>query len=339
MPSYFWVYVAAILTRIGRLLMQVEGIEPVQIYELYSYVTQDASTYGLATLSHRNKGASSYRYDDSAGKGTYAYVVDSGINTAHVDFEGRAIKGYNAIGGVFQDSLGHGTHVAGTIGGKKYGVAKKTTLVAVKVFEGRTADNSIIMDGYQWAVKDIVNKGIQKRSVINMSLGTIVQSITYYAVMKYANMKGKSGGPKSDAFNKLVAAAYQSGVLSVVAAGNEAQDVANVSPASAPNAITVGGIDVNWAEYTNSNYGKFVDIMAPGVGVESAYIGSTTATAKLTGTSMATPHVAGLAVYLAAFENLGSPKAVTDRILALGTRGKANLKSNNPNIIAYNGNA
>ncbi|KAK2608843.1 hypothetical protein QQS21_002556 [Conoideocrella luteorostrata] len=295
----------------------VDAIEPVQVYQLYSPVTQDSSTYGLATLSHRNKGASSYIYDESAGEGTYAYIVDSGINAEHEDFEDRAVKGYNAIGGAFEDNLGHGTHVAGTIGGKTYGVAKKATLVSVKVFEGRTADNSIIMDGYQWAVKDIVDKGIQKRAVVNMSLG----------------------GPKSDAFNRLVEAAYQSGVLSVVAAGNERQDTANVSPASAPNAITVGGIDVDWVEYTNSNYGKFVDIMAPAVKVESAYIGSDSATAQLTGTSMASPHVAGLAIYLAALENLNTPKAVTDRILALGTRGKATLRSNNPNIIAYNGNA
>lgn len=134
--------------------------------------------------------------------------------------------------------------------------------------------------------------------------------------------------------------AYTSGVLSVVASGNEGVSASTRSPASAPNAITVGAINSNWAEDTYSNYGTVVDILAPGTSVLSSYIGSNSATASLTGTSMATPHVAGLALYLAVLENINTPSALTTRIKALGTTGRvSNLRSGSPNLIAYNGNA
>lgn len=136
-----------------------------------AFTTQTGATWGLGSISSRQPGSTTYRYDDSAGEGSYAYVVDSGININHNEFEGRAEQGYNAAGGEFDDTFGHGTHVAGTIGGKTYGVAKKATLVDVKVFIGRQSTTSIILDGYQWAVEDIVAKGRASRSVINMSLG------------------------------------------------------------------------------------------------------------------------------------------------------------------------
>lgn len=279
--------------------------------------------HGLATISHRNPGSTSYIYDDSAGEGTYAYVVDSGINTGHVEFEGRATRGYNAAGGDDVDTLGHGTHVAGTIGSRAYGVAKKASLISVKVFAGRTADTSVILDGYQWAVRDIVNRGRQSRSVINMSLG----------------------GPVSSAFDRAVESAFQQGVLSVVAAGNDNIDSSNVSPARAPNAITVAAVNASWRRwywnsYQASNYGRPVDIHAPGEDVLSTWIGSSTATNTITGTSMACPHVAGLALYLAALEDLSTPAEITARIKELGTKGKVvGNVAGTVNLLSYNGNA
>lgn len=146
------------------------------------------------------------------------------------------------------------------------------------------------------------------------------------------------GGGYSAAFNNAVRSAYNSGVLSVVASGNENALAANGSPASAPEAITVGAIDSSWRETSFSNYGSAVDILAPGQDIRSAYIGSTSATASLSGTSMASPHVAGLAVYLSVAEGITSPSALTSRIKALGTKNAASgLKSGTPNLIANNG--
>ncbi len=152
------------------------------------------------------------------------------------------------------------------------------------------------------------------------------------------------GGPISRAFDDAVESAFRSGVLSVVAAGNENQDASNVSPARAPNALTVGAVNAEWvAWYWNSqqgtNYGRVVDINAPGEEVLSTWIGSTTATNSITGTSMATPHIAGLAIYLAVLENINTPAALTSRIKALGTKGKIDgLKGGTVNLLAYNGN-
>lgn len=153
------------------------------------------------------------------------------------------------------------------------------------------------------------------------------------------------GGPVSQAFDSAVENAYRSGVLSIVAAGNENQDSSNVSPARAPNAITVAAVNSNWNRWywnsrQGSNYGAPVDIYAPGEDVLSTWIGSNTATNTITGTSMATPHIAGLAIYLAVLENLNTPAAVTARIKALGTKNKViGNKANTVNLLSYNGNA
>jgi oryzin len=122
-------------------------------------------------LSSKRRNTATYHYDKSAGNGTFAYVIDSGINSKHLEFGSRASNGYNAVNDDFTDINGHGTHVAGIIGSKSFGVAKETELIAVKVFLNRESRMSTIMDGYQWAVNDIRTKGRQSRSVVNMSLG------------------------------------------------------------------------------------------------------------------------------------------------------------------------
>ncbi|KAL7620538.1 hypothetical protein AAE478_009533 [Parahypoxylon ruwenzoriense] len=304
----------------------VVEIEEDQVWYLYdeapevskrALTTQTGATWGLGTVSHRTSGSTSYVYDSSAGSGTYAYIVDTGILATHNQFGGRASLGYNAVGSSDPDAVGHGTHVAGTIGGSTYGVAKQATIIAVKVFQGTSSSTSTILNGYDWAVNDITSKGRQSVSAISMSLG----------------------GGFSSAFNNAVNSAYDSGVLSVVAAGNSATDAGSTSPASAANAITVGAIESSWRIASYSNYGSVVDVFAPGTDVLSSWIGSNTATNTISGTSMATPHVTGLSLYLMALEGLTTPGAVTSRIKALYTTGQlSGIPSGTVNAVLYNGN-
>lgn len=294
----------------------VDVVEPDQIWTIQALTTQTKSTWGLSSISHKKPGQSGYIYDTTAGSGTFGYIVDTGININHVDFEGRASNGYNAVGGAFTDSVGHGTHVAGTIGSKTYGVAKKASLIAVKVFQGEQGSTSTILDGYQWAVNDIRSKGRQNKAAINLSLG----------------------GTKSTAFNNAVTAAFNGGVVTVVAAGNENANASGSSPASAPEAITVGAIDKTNARAEYSNFGTVLDVFAPGTDILSTWIGSTTATNTISGTSMATPHVVGLVLYLQGLGGLTSPKAVADKVVSLSTKSVVTDVQGSPNRLAYNGN-
>ena len=137
-------------------------------------VTQEEATWGLHAISHRDgENGSDYTYDDSAGEGTFGYVIDSGCRVSHDEFEGRAVAGYNAFDGAADDdkSVPHGTHVAGTIAGLTVGVAKKASIVSVKVFdESDRTTTEEILDGLAWSVNDILDKGRQNKAVINMSL-------------------------------------------------------------------------------------------------------------------------------------------------------------------------
>ncbi|KAK8135968.1 alkaline serine protease Alp1 [Apiospora sp. TS-2023a] len=302
----------------------VAEVEEDQIWYLFdmpaevqdrAVTSQSGATWGLGTVSSKSAGSTTYRYDTSAGEGTYAYIVDSGVLQTHSQFGGRASYGYNAAGGSNVDTAGHGTHCAGTVAGSTYGVAKRANIVAVKVFTGNSAATSVIMDGFSWAVNDIVSKSRTNKAVISMSLG----------------------GPKSTAFNNLVSQAYNSGVLSIIAAGNEAQNAANVSPASATNAFVVGAIDSSWRQSSFSNYGSILSVYAPGTSILSSWIGGNSATNTISGTSMATPHVAGLALYLMGLENL-SASQVAARIRSLATTGKiSGISSGSPNRIINNG--
>jgi len=209
------------------------------------------------------------------------------------------------------DLNGHGTHCAGTVGGSKYGVAKRVNLVAVKVLD-RLGSGTLagVAAGIDWAAGDA--KG---NSVISMSLG----------------------GGFNQALNDAVAGAVSKGVTTVVAAGNDAANACNYSPASAPSAITVGATQINDQIASFSNRGSCVDILAPGVSITSSWIGSPTAINTISGTSMATPQVAGLAAYLISLEGLSTPAAVEARIVALAANGALiNLPAGTVNRLSQN---
>ncbi|RBR15638.1 uncharacterized protein FIESC28_07279 [Fusarium coffeatum] len=280
-------------------------------------VTQKKSTWGLGTISHRKKGFKEYIYESDAGTDMYAYVIDTGVRTTHNEFGGRAKAAWTNWKGNNADTDGHGTHVAGVIAGKTYGVAKKANILALKVFKGEESDTSIVLDAFNWAVNDIIKRDRTWRAVINMSLG----------------------GEKSTAFNKAVDNASKKGVVTVTASGNDARDASKESPGSAATAITVGAIDKNWKVADFSNYGKVVKIMAPGVGILSSGHKSNTHTFSEDGTSMAAPYVAGLVLYAMSVDAVEGVSAVTGWLKEVGTakkisgnlKGAANLIANNDN--------
>jgi len=300
----------------------VSYIEANQYVQASGLVAQANAPPGLVRLSHAEAGAPNYVFDDSAGAGITAYVVDTGILTTHQEFQGRATMAFNAIeGSANTDENGHGSHVSGTIGGATFGVAKNVQLMGVKVLDASGGGtNADVLDGLNFVESDVSKKNLKGKAVMNMSLG----------------------GGQSKAINNAIEALAAAGVVPVVAAGNEAQDAGNTSPASSPNAITVGALDAaNDQRASFSNFGQLVDIYAPGVDVLSVGIKSNTDTATLSGTSMASPHVAGLSAYLMSLEGLTSATDVSDRIKALAGATGASVKNNvggTTSAIANNGN-
>ncbi|OAA62237.1 oryzin precursor [Cordyceps fumosorosea ARSEF 2679] len=284
-------------------------------------ISQTNATPGLARLSHNQAGNTNYVYDASAGEGVTAYIVDTGIRASHIEFEGRAVQAANFIDRVDTDENGHGSHVAGTIGGATYGVAKKVQLRAVKVLGADGGgSNSGVLDGLRFVFQDVQQRGLAGKAVMNMSLG----------------------GPKSDAINTAIKQLVSAGIIPVVAAGNENQDASATSPASSPDAITVGAIDAETdAKASFSNFGQPVDVFAPGVNVLSVGIRSDTDRKMLSGTSMASPHVAGLAAYLIGVQGqTQQPAAVENMVEGLASRTGAFVRGNQrgtTNIIANNG--
>ncbi|KAH6633131.1 oryzin precursor [Boeremia exigua] len=284
-----------------------------------AYVTQSTSPWGLGRISHQDIGDSSYTYDSTAGANTCVYVIDTGIYTAHPEFEGRATFLANYAGdGSNTDGNGHGTHCAGTVGSKTYGVAKKARIFGVKVLDAQGAgSNSGVLAGINFVANDSKTRtGCTAGVVGSLSLG----------------------GSKSTAVNSAVASAVAAGVFMVVAAGNDARNSANVSPASEPTAFTVAASDSNDKFATFSNWGSSVDIIAPGVSILSTW--NNGGTNSISGTSMATPHVAGLAAYILGLEGKKDPAALASRLQTLSLKNKITsiLGSGTPNFLAFNGN-
>jgi len=283
----------------------IETIEEDAIFSINSAVTQTNAPWGLQRISQAGVvgGSASaltftYKYDSSGGAGVDVYVVDTGILTTHSQFGGRARWGATFGGYASQDGNGHGTHCAGTIGGSQFGVSKAVNLVAVKVLsDAGSGAISDIVSGLNWVLTQ--SKSTGRPSIVSMSLG----------------------GGATSTLDNAVASLTSGGVHVVVAAGNDGADAANTSPARAPSAITVAASDINDNFASFSNYGSVVDIIAPGVDVISAYKGSNTAAASLSGTSMATPHVAGLVAYLIGKNGNGTPAAITSSLISLSVSG------------------
>jgi len=260
----------------------VAYIEPNQTASIDT--TQIGATWGLDRIDQRYLPLSgSYTYT-STGAGVYAYIIDTGIQTSHAQFGGRAAVSYDALGGSGQDCNGHGTHVAGTVGSTTYGVAKRVYLRAVRVLNCAGSGTwAQVIAGMNWVRVNHANP-----SVANMSLS----------------------GAYSLSVNTAATNLVNSGVFLAVAAGNWNANACNYSPASAPGTITVGATDRNDARAPFSNYGGCVDIYAPGVGITSTWTGSGTNT--ISGTSMASPHVAGVGVlYKATYGNVAAATIIS----------------------------
>jgi len=296
--------------------------------------------WGLARISHRDTLSfgtyNKYLYAADGGEGVEVYVIDTGTNVDHVDFEGRAAWGKTIPqGDEDEDGNGHGTHCSGTVAGKKYGVAKKAHVKAVKVLRSNGSGSmSDVVKGVEYAAeehikqvklaKDGKKKGF-KGSTANMSLG----------------------GGKSQILDDAVNAAVDVGIHFAVAAGNDNADSCRYSPAAAENAVTVGASTIADERAYFSNFGKCNDIFAPGLNILSTWVGSKYATNTISGTSMASPHIAGLLAYLLSLQPAKdsayavadiTPKQLKGHLISVSTRGAlTDVPSSTANLLAWNG--
>jgi subtilisin family serine protease len=268
--------------------------------------TQTKPTWGLDRIDQEKLPLSgTYTYRSAAG--VTAYVLDTGIRISARDLEGRARNGYDFIDNdkVAQDCNGHGTHVAGTIGGKTYGVAKDVQLVAVRVLDCKGSGSySAIIKGIDWVTRNAV-----KPAVANMSLG----------------------GSTSKTLNDAVKKSIEAGITYAVAAGNDNRDACKQSPASQPDAITVAATDSADARASFSNFGACVDLFAPGVRIASLSAKSDTGTTTMSGTSMASPHVAGAAALVLGAYPAYTPKQVRDALVANASANRVSDRAGSPN--------
>lgn len=260
---------------------------------------QNPPSWGLDRVDQKNLPLDkSYTWPESAGAGATVYVIDTGIRVSHKDFAGRARYGWDFVDGdrTASDGNGHGTHVAGTVAGTRYGVAKRAEVVAVRVLDnagsGTTAQ---VIAGIDW-----VTKHARKPAVANVSLG----------------------GYRNAQLDAAVRNSIKSGVTYTVAAGNDALPASLYSPANVRQAITVGASDKKDARADFSNFGAALDLFAPGVAITSASHKADTAKATFSGTSMASPHAAGTAALYLADHPRATPAQVSKALVAQAVSGK-----------------
>ena len=272
--------------------------------------TQSNPPWGLDRIDQRNRPLSGTYTFNWTGSGVRAYIIDTGIRTSHTQFGGRASNVFDAFGGNGQDCNGHGTHVAGTVGGSTYGVAKSALLRGVRVLNcSGSGSNSGVIAGVDWVRNNRINP-----AVANMSLGGGASSALDTAVNNLAN----------------------SGVAIAVAAGNSNTDACTQSPARAANAITVGSTTQSDARSSFSNFGVCLDLFAPGSGILSAWFSSDTATATLSGTSMASPHVAGAAALYKQANPSASASTIRNALVNNATTNViSGAGSGSPNRLLY----
>ncbi len=267
----------------------------------YASTTQSGATWGIDRIDQRALPLSTtYSYTATASN-VYAYIIDTGIRFSHSEFGGRATSGYDAVdGGSADDCNGHGTHVAGTVGGATYGVAKGVNLVAVRVLDCSGSGTwSGVIAGMDW-----VAQNHRSPAVANMSLG------------------GGASTSVDDATRRMIA----SGVATGIAAGNgnqggKAQDACNYSPARVAEGMTIGATTQSDVKTSWSNYGNCVDWFAPGYQIKSSWYTSDVATNTISGTSMATPHTVGVAALYLAGNPSATPQQVRDALYANTTKG------------------
>lgn len=272
--------------------------------EITLSTTQTGATWGIDRIDQRNLPLSTTYSYTATGAGVKAYVIDTGIRATHQEIAGRVLAGTNTVDATpsTEDCNGHGTHVSGTIGGTTYGVAKGVTLVAVRVFGcGSSTTTAAIIAGVDWVTG---NHQAGEPAVANMSLG------------------GGANAALDTAVRNMIA----DGVSCAIAAGNGnilgfPVNSCNQSPSRVAEGITVGASDINDAKASFSNFGTCVDLHAPGVNITSSWATSDTATNTINGTSMATPHVVGVAALYLQTNPLASPALVQQTIKDLSTKG------------------
>jgi cerevisin len=300
-----------------RSFIEVEYVERNERVSIHGSLSEqeNPASWGLPRIYQRIfEVEDKYVFPSSSGENVDVYVIDTGVFLEHDDFEGRASWGYSSVPGETTDYHGHGTHVASTIAGKLYGVAKKSKIIAVRVLDedgyGSTAQ---VIAGISYVTERAL-RGRRRKSVANMSLGGSYSHIHNFAVLQ----------------------SIEAGVHYVVAAGNSRANACDFSPSSVSRAITVGASTIVDNVSSFSNFGICVDIFAPGSNIVGAWIGKSDSFRTLSGTSMASPHVAGVVALFLSEKNY-STKEMAKKIVKVSTKGVLKLtRPDTINALVYN---